>query len=48
MNTASNSSVQQTMNHFGGIEIHVQEASDAENLLQNLRRQGISARHRWG
>lgn len=42
------SPVLQTMNHFGGIEIHVQELADASTLMQDLRRQGIGARHRWG
>lgn len=40
--------MQQTMNHFGGIEIHVQQPTDAGAVLHDLRRQGISARHRWG
>jgi len=46
--STSNSLVQQTMNHFGGIEIHVQETADVSEVLQDLRRQGISTRHRWG
>jgi len=46
--STTNSVVQQTMNHFGGIEIHVQETTDVSEVLQDLRRQGISARHRWG
>jgi hypothetical protein len=40
--------VQQTTNHFGGIEIHVKEGGEISQILDDLRRQGIGIRHRRG
>ncbi|WP_437225290.1 hypothetical protein SH661x_004000 [Planctomicrobium sp. SH661] len=45
---SSTSTTQQTMNHFGGIEIHVRETADVGELMQDLRRQGIGIRNRRG
>jgi hypothetical protein len=40
--------ISQSTNHFGGIEIHVREATDVDNLLLDLRRRGIGLRNRRG
>jgi len=45
---SSSTTMNQTTNQFGGIEIHVQNRSDFNDLLQDLRRQGIGSRNRWG
>ena len=37
-----------TTNQFGGIEIQVRETADVPRLLQDLRHQGLSQRHRRG
>lgn len=42
------SPLQQTTNHFGGIEIHVKEGGEVSDLLDDLRRQGIGIRQRRG
>ncbi|SFH68448.1 hypothetical protein [Planctomicrobium piriforme] len=39
---------QQTTNHFGGIEINVRETANVDQLLHDLRRQGIGQQHRRG
>ena len=38
----------QTTNHFGGITIHVAEAGGVNDIVRDLRLQGIRLRNRWG
>ena len=37
-----------TVNHFGGITIEVRETADVNELVRDLRLQGLSTRHRQG
>jgi len=48
ISSGGESVVKQTMNHFGGIEIHVRQTADVGRIMQDLRQQGIQTRHRWG
>ncbi len=43
-----NTAAAQTNNHFGGIEIKIQETADVDQLLRSLRLEGIGLRHRRG
>ncbi|MBT4865282.1 MAG: hypothetical protein HON53_09205 [Planctomycetaceae bacterium] len=39
---------QETVNNFGGISIHVREASDVNTVVRDLRFQGLQLRNRRG
>lgn len=39
---------QETVNNFGGISIHVREASDVNSVVRDLRFQGLQLRNRRG